>query len=98
MFIFFMGSMRLPDWLGNTQFKAMSFIVSGVLIVVVFITLLNTDENAKPVLEIEQSSRISIFKTLYAGVRNMPPRTWQVCKIQCFTWLGWFPFLYYNIA
>ncbi|PVU96806.1 hypothetical protein BB559_002253 [Furculomyces boomerangus] len=38
---------------------------------------------------------ISIFKFLFTTMRKIPKRIMSVCIIQFFSWIGWFPFLFY---
>lgn len=100
LFTFLLGSLRLPKWLGNTEFMAMSFTVSAVLIIVTALCLIPTNNRTalKPEISEKQRSSSSTVKDLVSHTRNMSPMVWSVCKIQLFAWLGWFPFLYYNTA
>jgi len=101
MFAFFLqlGIHCLPAWLGTSRFMALSVLASAVLVIVVSLSLM-ASEGSKPELEAseEQSSNPSMLITLISSARSMPPKSWLVCKVQFFAWLGWFPFLYYNAA
>lgn len=101
MFTFFLGSQCLPAWLGDSQFMALSLLTSTILLLVVSVSLIASEkEKAHPesAKTEELPSETSVLKTLISSARNMPPRSWLVCKVQFFAWLGWFPFLYYNTA
>ena len=38
---------------------------------------------------------LSTFKSLYLSVRKLPLQIREVCTVQFFAWIGWFPFLFY---
>lgn len=95
-----MGMAELPNllpFLGNTQFRVQCSLASITLMSTLAICCLYTQEEIFS-REKAHRSRLSvtaIFLQLYRSVRSLPPVTRQVCKVQFFAWMGWFPFLYY---
>ncbi|KAI0396793.1 major facilitator superfamily domain-containing protein [Xylariaceae sp. FL0594] len=88
---------RLLPWLGDTQFKAQFSIASVILSLTVATCCLTIKEEA-PIREKADrrgTSLTAIFWQLCRSVKTLPPVTRQVCKVQFFAWMGWFPFLFY---
>ena len=99
VFAFLLGSVRLPKWMGDTQFMALSIITTVFLAIVVPLSFLLVLEEGASMEKASQRSKRSngaVFWSLLRTVKFMPPKTRLVCKVQFFAWLGWFPFLYYN--
>ena len=99
VFAFLLGSVKLPKWMGDTQFMALTIVMTVVLAIVVPLSFLLVMENRTSTEKAVQASGKSsgaVFWSLVRTVKFMPPKTRVVCKIQFFAWLGWFPFLYYN--
>lgn len=36
------------------------------------------------------------FKSIFRTIRYLPTRIQQLCNVQFFAWMGWFPFLFYS--
>ncbi|KAG0033680.1 hypothetical protein BGZ81_007678 [Podila clonocystis] len=36
------------------------------------------------------------FKSIFRSIRYLPTRIQQLCNVQFFAWMGWFPFLFYS--
>ena len=99
VFAFLLGSVKLPKWMGDTQFMALTIIMTVVLAIVVplsFLLVMEVRSSSEKALQVGRRSTGAVFWSLIRTVKSMPPQTKLVCKIQFFAWLGWFPFLYYN--
>lgn len=45
--------------------------------------------------EEESLGVITFFKQVISSIKHLPAPIYNVCKIQFFSWMGWFPFLFY---
>ncbi|KIM23207.1 hypothetical protein M408DRAFT_332490 [Serendipita vermifera MAFF 305830] len=45
---------------------------------------------------ISNNPAIKIFTDIYANVRTLPPVIRQICMVQFFSWIGWFPVLFFS--
>jgi solute carrier family 45 protein 1/2/4 len=87
--------------LGDTQFKQLILISCAVLAVCVGVTcwgvqeriLISTgrDDDAGE----EDLSVVAMFKEIIHTATNLPPRISLICWVQFWSWIGWFPFLFY---
>lgn len=41
-------------------------------------------------------SRFQVVAQIYATIRHLPPRIRAICWAQFWSWIGWFPFLFYS--
>lgn len=96
------GYIDLPKYLsflGNTQFKILCVIASAALSSTVAISVLTIQER-DPRLEVARpkgkSGLIAFFTTVFKSIRRLPPLTRQVCEVQFFAWIGFFPQLFYS--
>ena len=39
---------------------------------------------------------VSVLKHIYSTTLNVPPRIHAICMVQFWSWIGWFPFLFYG--
>lgn len=46
--------------------------------------------------EAPSKSAFTIVRDLYKTTRNLPPRIQAICWVQFWSWIGWFPFLFYG--
>lgn len=83
----------------NSHFSILCIITSIVLAVSVAATCLGVRE---PSFEDHGSGRqvvaVSLtkkLKHLFTSFRRLPKQVRQVCMVQFFSWMGWFPFLFY---
>lgn len=86
----------------NQQFKAMTVIAASALLLAIGITSHSVTErillpssdfsspNSKP------ESILSILSLLIHRTLNLPPRIQAICWVQFWSWIGWFPFLFYS--
>lgn len=96
------GYADLPTYLwffGNTQFQILCVIASISLSSTVAISVLTIKER-DPRLEVAKPKArggvIAFFKTVFKSIRRLPPLTKQVCQVQFFAWVGYFPQLFYS--
>ncbi|PQE21685.1 General alpha-glucoside permease protein [Rutstroemia sp. NJR-2017a WRK4] len=94
------GYVSLPKyvpWLGNTQLKGLCFVASVALGSTVAMTCLTVEEKRYVDLEgnLKRKSFLATFSQIYRSIRTVPRRIKQICVVQFFAWLGWFPFLFY---
>ncbi|PQE10818.1 sucrose transporter protein [Rutstroemia sp. NJR-2017a BBW] len=94
------GYVSLPKyvpWLGNTELKGLCFVASVALGSTVAMTCLTVEEKRYVDLEgnMKRKSFLATFSQIYRSIRTVPRRIKQICVVQFFAWLGWFPFLFY---
>ena len=97
-----MGSMSLPSlmpWLGDTQFKGMSWVAvialattTGVTCSIVQEKKWLPDKGAAS----NDSGPIAVLIEVISSAREIPRRLQRIFLVQFFSWLGWFPFLFYS--
>ena len=86
----------------NQQFKAMTVISASALLIAVGVTCnAVTERILLPSPEMTSSkskiySTFGILKSLVHRTLNLPPRIQAICWVQFWTWIGWFPFLFYG--
>ena len=85
----------------NQQFKAMTIISASALLIAVGVTsnavterilLPSSDVTTKS----KADSMFGVLKSLLHRIFNLPPRIQAICWVQFWTWIGWFPFLFYS--
>ncbi|KAG5517978.1 hypothetical protein PMAC_000433 [Pneumocystis sp. 'macacae'] len=85
---------KIAPIFGNTEFKALSFISSIVLILCTCITFFTAKEN-RYVVQREHTFKnttwtsefISFFKTMFSTVLSLPSGIFWVCIVQFFAWI-----------
>ncbi|KAG7095537.1 hypothetical protein E1B28_006275 [Marasmius oreades] len=101
---FFVGNLDLPlhlSFLGSTQLEVLSLIGSFVLLSTHLTTASMVRE--KVLLEKSQSGSagpirkfVQELKDIWIHMLTLPRVIRQICMIQFFAWLGWFPILFYT--
>jgi len=88
---YFTGYLDLLKFLPffGTQYRALFTISMIVLATCLSITLLSTQEIGLPSTQGIENP----FKTIYHGIKNMPPVVSRVCVVQFFSWIAWFTFI-----
>lgn len=89
-----------PTFLGDTQFKKVCVIAALAIAGAQGTTCWAVKErvfvsNGK----MEQSTRstiLSMAKDLLTTLRTLPPSISAICWVQFWSWIGWFPFLFYG--
>ncbi|KAK0205153.1 major facilitator superfamily domain-containing protein [Desarmillaria ectypa] len=101
---FFFGNLDLPSllpYLGHAELEVFSIIVSFLLLaghvsmalLVKERVLFTTAPGPKgPLIQ----TFIQQFKTIFTNIRTLPRVIKQICMIQFFTWISWFPLLFYT--
>ncbi|KAG0367234.1 hypothetical protein BGZ54_004191 [Gamsiella multidivaricata] len=103
IFGYFMGNVNLPQFIpafGDTQIKGLCIIACLFLILTVGLTCLTVTERV--MVRAAKTSGSSLdetlqgFKLVLRAIRYLPTRIQQLCNVQFFAWMGWFPFLFYS--
>lgn len=95
------GAMDLPrllgTGLGKTQFQQLTVISAAAVLSTTGITcwavresVLLSTKGSKP------RSSFGIIRQIYNTIRNLPPRIRAICWAVFWSWIGWFPFLFYS--
>ncbi|KAL1968290.1 hypothetical protein VTN77DRAFT_2125 [Rasamsonia byssochlamydoides] len=83
---------------GDTQFKQMTVVAALMLIVAVLITSYSVKERV--LISARDSDgkagAIQVLSQLFKTTVNLPPRIQAICWVQFWSWIGWFPFLFYS--
>jgi solute carrier family 45 protein 1/2/4 len=83
---------------GDTQFKKMALIAGLGLIFTVGVTswavtervlISGKDADAK-------IGPLEIYRKISSALLHLPPRIQAICWVQFWSWIGWFPFLFYS--
>ncbi|OBZ66441.1 General alpha-glucoside permease [Grifola frondosa] len=99
---YFVGNVDMTavfPFFGNTELEVLSIVGSFLLIIMHAITAFCTKEK---VIVAEKHSEKKSFaaelKELWINALTLPPVIRQICVIQFFSWVGWFPVLFYTTA
>ena len=95
------GALDLASIFGNTlgdsQFKQLTVIAS---IVILSSTALTSWAVSERVLTVTAPSKhdglFKPFRQIWATLSQLPPRIQAICWVQFWSWVGWFPFLFYS--
>ncbi|KZF25981.1 MFS general substrate transporter [Xylona heveae TC161] len=84
--------------LGDNQFKQLTVISSLGLLIAVGITCYSVQER---VLisgrdTEDRASAVKLFSQILRATLHLPARIQAICWIQFWSWIGWFPFLFYS--
>ncbi|TEB23029.1 MFS general substrate transporter [Coprinellus micaceus] len=101
---FFVGNIdltRILPFLGNTQLEVLSVVVSLLLLAGHLIMAIMVKERV--LLKTESSGRrsgsnafIQELKDIWSNIRTLPWVIRQICLVQFFAWIAWFPVLFYS--
>ncbi|KAF7562170.1 hypothetical protein G7046_g1969 [Stylonectria norvegica] len=87
----------LGDTLGNTQFKQLTVIATVAILTSTAVTCWAVKErvlvSSAPA---QHKGRFKVFRQIYATLLHLPPRIQAICWAQFWSWIGWFPFLFYS--
>jgi solute carrier family 45 protein 1/2/4 len=85
------------DWMGDTQFKQLTIIAMVFMVVTNGITCWAVTERVLVVAPpSETKGNFKIFRQIWSTILNMPPRVKAICRAQFWSWLGWFPYMFYG--
>ena len=99
IFSFLAGVTDLPSIvpaLGN-QFQVLSLIMCTCLLLTTGLTCCFIREDSLPHLDqtVSSSNVFRKFQQIFESARTLPNDIKNVCIVQFFSWMGWFPFLFY---
>jgi solute carrier family 45, member 1/2/4 len=88
---------RWFPWLGDTQFKCLAVLASSALGSTIVVTLFTIKESVQSRSKgIKRGLGVRrVLRQVMACARLMPLDVRGICKVQFFSWMGWFPFLFY---
>lgn len=83
---------------GDTQFKQLTVVAAFALVITCGVTswavtervLISGRESEAPL------GAGMIFRKVYRTLTTLPPRIQAICNVQLWSWIGWFPFLFYS--
>jgi solute carrier family 45 protein 1/2/4 len=86
----------LPGWVGgDTQFKKMCVVAAFAVCTAVGLT--SWAVNERVLLSSGEAEPIrKTLLNLWSRMRDLPPRIQAICNVQFWSWIGWFPFLFYG--
>jgi len=102
IFGYFMGFIDLKSYLpflGSTQLKCLCVIANAVLTLSVILTCIKTDEIV--LSQINDNDDIKWYTPLINIIQSMshlPEPVQKICNVQFWSWIGWFPFLFYTTS
>lgn len=89
----------LGPTLGDTQFKQLTFISAVTLVIFTGVTCWAVTERVllspKDGTE-KQDGIVQIIKRIINTTMQLPPRIQAICWAQFWSWIGWFPFMFYS--
>jgi solute carrier family 45 protein 1/2/4 len=89
----------LPTWMGGeTQFKKMTIVCTLGTFAAVGTTCYAVTERRLLASSTDGPSKstLSVLQTLWHRIIHLPPRIQAICWVQFWSWIGWFPFLFYS--
>ena len=95
------GYVDLPrhiPFFGNTQFKVLCIIASislGITVATSCSYIKERDPRLDASTRNNKLGVISTFRSISSSLVRLPLQTRMVCEVQFFSWMGWFPFLFY---
>ncbi|KAL5639507.1 hypothetical protein ACGC1H_006221 [Rhizoctonia solani] len=98
---FFIGGIHLPNvfpWLGRTQLEVLTVVSSVLLLALHGVTAVSVEEK---VLVIDGGASdgnvlVRIFKDIWDNILTLPRTIRSICMVQFFSWIAWFPVLFYS--
>lgn len=88
---------------GDTQFKLLTIIAvlailgtTGVTCWAVTEKVLLPDVRKTSGAQQSTQDRFQVVKQIYSTILHLPPRIRAICWAQFWSWIGWFPFLFYS--
>ncbi|KAG9661590.1 SUC2 like protein, partial [Aureobasidium melanogenum] len=84
--------------IGDTQFKQLTVIAAVALIVAIGVTCWAVDERVLIARGdgVKDEGLVAVLAQIMKTTRNLPSRIQMICWIQFWSWIGWFPFLFYS--
>ncbi|KAM0260487.1 hypothetical protein ACHAQJ_002720 [Trichoderma viride] len=89
--------------LGDTQFKQLTVIAAMAILGTTSVTCWAVTERVLVAASPSSSSKklpdeshFKVFHQIRSTLQNLPPRVQAICWAQFWSWIGWFPFLFYS--
>ncbi|OLN94318.1 General alpha-glucoside permease 2, partial [Colletotrichum chlorophyti] len=84
---------------GDTQFKQLTLIATFLMVFSSGVTcwavtervLVSTRQDPR-----KATGRFKVFRQIWSTLLHLPPRIQAICWAQFWSWIGWFPFLFYS--
>jgi solute carrier family 45 protein 1/2/4 len=87
-------------FLGDSQFKKVCVIAALAIAIAQGATCWAVKERVfvsdGKMAESKSKTAVAMVKDLYTTMRTLPPRISAICWVQFWSWIGWFPFLFYG--
>lgn len=83
---------------GDTQFKQLTVVAAFALVFTCGVTSWAVTERVL-ISGRDQDAPLGIgmiFRKVYRTLASLPPRIQAICNVQLWSWIGWFPFLFYS--
>ncbi|KAF8585650.1 MFS general substrate transporter [Ramaria rubella] len=102
VFGFFVGNVDLTlslPFLGGTQLEILCVITSCLLVLSHFVTIFNVKERVLRKSTDGTDAKFGLWKTIediWGNFFELPRSIKQICLIQLFAWIGWFPVLFWT--
>ncbi|ORY65806.1 sucrose transporter [Pseudomassariella vexata] len=87
------------NFLGHSQFKRLTFIAALGILCSCFVTSWAVTERVLVAVKHDPRNKGGRFKVvvqIWSTLLHLPPRIRAICHVQFWSWVGWFPFLFYN--
>lgn len=85
---------------GDTQFKQLTVVAAFAILFSTGLTSWAVTERVllvgKDGHELDKGGPIQILKKIFNTALDLPPRIQAICWVQFWSWIGWFPFLFYS--
>ncbi|KZF22553.1 MFS general substrate transporter [Xylona heveae TC161] len=83
---------------GQTQFQILCVIAClalGVSVALSSVSIKERDPRLEGPAPKGQAGLIAFFRRILVSIKRLPPQIRNICLVQFFAWVGWFPFLFY---
>ncbi|KAI0088334.1 major facilitator superfamily domain-containing protein [Irpex rosettiformis] len=94
---YFIGNVDMTKvfpFLGNTELEVLSVVGSLLLIASHVATAVNVKEKVVVSSQAQKKGLLNEMKEIWVNAKSLPSTIFQICLIQFFAWLGWFPLLF----
>lgn len=97
------GAVDLPSifgtTFGDTQFKQLTIAAAFGVVTTCAITSWAVTERV--LVDVKRDSRkqggiLKVISQIWSTILHLPPRIRAICMAQFWSWIGWFPFLFYS--
>ncbi|OJT09996.1 General alpha-glucoside permease [Trametes pubescens] len=98
---YFIGNIDMTavfPFLGDTELEVLAVVGSFLLLAAHGITAFCTKEKVVVATKGAKKSFSKELRDIWDNARTLPPVIRQICMIQFFSWIGWFPVLFYTSA